>query len=94
MIPRRAIFSLTYWPILLTCFLVCWTTLVSPYSKYGDYWAIVPALLVLPLIVVLHIVLLVRNNWDAKYWVYGLLHTVVAFLVLIWCLTSISKDSL
>ena len=39
-------------PVLVTIALVVWTTEVSPNSVYGNAWAIVPALLALPVALV------------------------------------------
>jgi hypothetical protein len=42
-------------PLGVTALLVVWTILVSPHSKYGDSWAIDPALIALPLVIGLHV---------------------------------------
>jgi hypothetical protein len=92
--PKRFTSSIVYWPIALTALLLCWTALVSPYSKYGDNWAIVPAILALPLVIATHIALLMREGWRAQFIAYGVLHTGLFFILWIWCLMHISKDAL
>lgn len=93
MIPRKFI-PLVYWPVALTAFLIIWTVCVSPYSKYGDNWAIVPAFLVLPLVLVIHLALLIKGRWHPKLVAYGVLHTCAIFYIWMWCLMDISKDAL
>jgi hypothetical protein len=52
-----------YTPLGITALLVVWAVLVSPHSKYGDAWAIVPALLTLPLVVGVHVLLAYKAQW-------------------------------
>jgi hypothetical protein len=88
-------------PITLTLLLVVWTFIVSPFSKYGDDWAIVPALTVAPVIIAWHLSLLgVRlGDWTRRrdilrfYGIYGLVHLSVFAVIWLWCLMRISKDS-
>jgi len=81
-------------PLVSTAALVVWTLYVSPYSKYGDNWAIVPALLALSVVIALHIDLLVKNGWRLNWSLYAVVHGFVFLMIWIWCLTLISKDSL
>jgi len=74
--------------------LVVWTLAVAPHSKYGDQWAIYPALLVFPLIVLWHGGLVVYERPRLPFVIYGLLHLTVAFTVWVYCLMKISKDAL
>ena len=83
-----------YTPVALTVALVLWTILVSPYSKYGDNWAIYPALLVFPLVVLWHIGLLILSRPKMFLFIYGLLHVLILFYVWLLCMMKISKDSL
>lgn len=85
--------NLTYWPLALTGYLFLWTLLVSPYSRYGDYWAFIPAFIVFPLAVVLHFIIAKREKWRSKLVLYGIAHLSFLFVVWVWCLMVISKDS-
>jgi hypothetical protein len=81
-------------PIVATAFLVVWTMAVYPFSKYGDNWAIWPALLVLPLALFMHIYLVVTLRPRRSLIFYGIIH--LAFLAVLWfgCLMLISKDAI
>ena len=83
-----------YWPMFLTAILILWTILVSPYSKYGDTWAIMPALVAAPLVLGLHILVAYRNKWRMDVIVYGLVHCILFFVIWLGCLMRISKDSI
>jgi hypothetical protein len=81
-------------PLLLTVLLIIWTLGVSPYSQYGDRWAIYPAMALLPLAIVWHIyqILVCPQKW--KYIVFAIVHVPLMSLILIYCMFKISKDSL
>jgi hypothetical protein len=81
-------------PVFLTLFLIVWTILVSPYSKYGDNWAIYPALLVLPIVVIWHVYLIVTQQPRSSFVLYGAVHSIGLFAIWIYCLMKISKDAL
>jgi hypothetical protein len=83
-----------YAPLGITAFLIVWTVLVSPYSKYGDMWAIGPVLLMLPLVVGLHLRLAYKARWSGRFVAYALIHCALFFAIWIGCLMSISKDSI
>jgi hypothetical protein len=83
-----------YWPVVVSAFLICWTLLVSPHTKYGDTWALVPILLVFIAVIAVHIGLLIKGGWTGGLIVYGLLHIAVVLVLSFWSLTLISKDSL
>lgn len=86
--------KLVYWPLALTGFLFLWTLMVSPYSRYGDYWAFIPALLVFPLATVLHVLIAKYGKWRTNLVLYGIAHLSILFVAWIWCLMVISKDAL
>jgi hypothetical protein len=89
-------------PIVFTILLVIWTAIVSPFSKYGDNWAIMPAVALAPVIIAWHLSLLgIRlGNWTRRrdilsfYGIYGVVHLSVFAGIWLWCLMRISKDSL
>jgi hypothetical protein len=83
-----------YWPVALSVFLICWTLLVSPHTKYGDNWALVPILVVFIAVIAAHVGLLFKGGWTVGLIVYGLLHIVFVLALSFWSLTLISKDSL
>ena len=80
-------------PALLTIFLIIWTVAVYPVSKYGDKWAIYPALAVMPATVIVHIWLIIAQKPRTPYILYGVLHTALQFVLWIYCLMRIGKDS-
>jgi YD repeat-containing protein len=81
-------------PALLTLLLIVWTFLVSPYSQYGDKWAIYPPMALLLLAVLWHIyqVIFFEPRW--KYVIYATIHLPVMAIILIYCMMIISKDSI
>ena len=83
-----------YSPLGVTALLVLWTVFVSPHSRYGDSWAIDPALVALPLVVGLHVLLAYKSRWRSHFITYGIVHCAILFPIWFWCLTMISKDSL
>jgi len=85
---------LKYGPVALTCLLVAWTVSVSPYSKYGDNWAVYPALAVLPVAFVWHGYLIIAERFRLGIVLYGVGHILVLVVIWIYCLMKISKDAL
>lgn len=83
-----------YSPLAVTLLLVIWTAIVSPYSRYGDDWAIYPALLALPSALLLHVYLVLSSEDKINHILYGFGHLLFLFVVWIYCLMKISKDSL
>ncbi len=81
-------------PIILTILLVLWTVAVSPYSKYGDNWAIYPALVIFPIVFFWHIYLCFSQHPKLHFLLYGFIHLAVLFVIWIYCLMKISKDAL
>jgi hypothetical protein len=81
-------------PVLLSTFLIIWTLIVYPYSKYGDKWAIYPALVVLPLTLLVHAWLVVTNKPRLGFVVYGFGHGLLQAVLWIYCLMRIGKDSI
>jgi hypothetical protein len=84
----------TYYPLAGTALLVLWTCLVAPHSQYGDNWAILPAIATLPLVIGLHLAVAYRARWSWSAVAYGLIHCALFFVIWIYCLMAISKDSL
>jgi hypothetical protein len=79
-------------PLFLTLLVMVWTLVVSPYSKYGDNWAIYPPIALFLLAIIWHIYLVVTSfRWE--FVLYAVLHIPVMFLILFRCMFLISKDS-
>jgi hypothetical protein len=93
---------LPFVPIALTVLLVVWTAVVSPFSKYGDDWAINPAIALAPIVIAWHLSLLgIRlGRWTCRreivvfYGIYGVVHLCVFAVIWLVCLMRISKDCL
>jgi hypothetical protein len=85
--------SIRFLPLFLTGFLVAWTAAVYPFSKYGDTWAILPALITAPAVLLVHATLVVLgpNRW--RELAYAGLHLAIFALVWIGALMLIAKDS-
>jgi hypothetical protein len=86
---------MTYCPIGLTFALIVWTAIVSPYSKDGDNWAVIPALSVFPIATAVHILLIaIKKGSKIKLIGYAVIHMGLLFFITLRCLMIISKDSL
>ena len=83
-----------FMPVIITAFLIAWTLVVSPFSKHGDDWAIIPALLVLPIVVIWHIGLVIVSRPRFPLILFGMLHTLALFVIWMICIMKISKDAL
>jgi hypothetical protein len=81
-------------PLGLTAVLLVWTWLVSPYSQYGDDWAVYPALVLYLAIVVWHLGLIVTQRPRGAFVLYAVTHVVLLTPVWYICLMKISKDAL
>jgi hypothetical protein len=93
LVPKRCD-GLALLPVCCTLLLVIWTASVYRFSKYGDNWAIWPALLMCPAFLATHIILIVRRRPRATYWIYAGLDAAFFFVIWIYALMVISKDSL
>ena len=81
-------------PLIFTGILFLWTWIVSPYSKYGDNWAVVPAVLLFVAVIVWHVALIITQQERLALTAYAVAHVAVLFYPWIYCLMRISKDSL
>ncbi len=80
---------LAFAPVCVTALLpLLWTLYASPYTKYGDSWAIDPALIALPLVVGLRLLCAYKSRWRIGSIAYGILHCAIFFCVWLWCLTT------
>jgi hypothetical protein len=82
-------------PVIVTVALVVWTVVVSPHSKYGDNWAIWPAVLALPIALIWHIAVFIMCRGQRRSAAsVAVCHLVILAPIWFWSLTVISKDSL
>jgi hypothetical protein len=81
-------------PLIFTGVLFLWTWIVSPYSEYGDNWAVIPAVVLFFAVIGWHVALIITQEQKSILAVYAVLHVGLLFYPWIYCLTSISKDSL
>ena len=81
-------------PIGLTLLMILWTILVSPYTKYGDNWALYPVIIIFLVNLVWHIYLIMSQQTRAMYVLYAIGHISVLVIIVFFCLMKISKDSL
>jgi len=51
-----------YVPLVLTGFLILWTAAVYQFARYGDKWAIYPALAVFPATLLVHVWIVVASR--------------------------------
>ena len=86
--------ALVWWPIYLTLFMILWTACVSPFSVYGDDWAIMPVVAILPFVFIIHVILIIRKRANIKFIIYGVVHIMLLFQGWLLCLALISKDSI
>lgn len=81
-------------PMGFTLVAAIWTAVVTPYSKYGDDWAILPFMGIFLVVLVWHVALTIRGPERRFLVLYGLLHLAFWFPFGLFCLMKISKDSL
>jgi hypothetical protein len=80
-------------PVCFTIMLLAWWALASDYSSYGS-WHVYIAVAFLPLVLLWHLSLIVRNKPRMPFVKYALIHVVLFLPIWIWCLTFLSHDSL
>jgi hypothetical protein len=81
-------------PIAITLLVGIWTAVVSPYTKYGDSWAVIPVLGALVVVLLWHVWLVVRGPGREVLIAYGVAHLAFWVPFGFLCLMKISKDSL
>ena len=79
-------------PLLLTVLLLIWTLTTTPFTSFGNRWAVYPALAILPLTLVSHIALIVARRPRLPFLLYALVHMPIQVYVWQLCLILISKD--
>ena len=84
------------WIGLLALNMVCamWACMVSPYTSYGDSWAIYPVLGMGVFVVVCHVALIFVTKRKMIAILYAVLYLPASVYLWPFCLTIISKDSL
>jgi len=91
-ITRQNLMATT--PLLLTALLILWTLAVAPFTKYGD-WQIYPALLIAPVVLIVHIFLIaLRKGTRLGFLLYAIIHGAIFSAVWMACIMWISKDCL
>ena len=81
-------------PLVFTGVLFLWTWIVSPYSQYGDNWAVVPAIVLFLAVIGWHLALIITQQQRWLLAIYAVVHVALLFEPWIYCLGRISKDSL
>lgn len=83
-------------PVGLSLSVLIWAFVISPYTKYGDNWAVYPVLVAALVILGWHIFLIVKPRPFSRTTtiIYGLLHMAIFSYIFILSLMLISKDSL
>jgi hypothetical protein len=83
-------------PVGLSLSVLIWTFVISPYTKYGDNWAVYPVLVAALVILGWHIFLIVKPSPLSRTTTisYGLLHMAIFSYIFMLSLMLISKDSL
>jgi hypothetical protein len=81
-------------PLIFTGVLFLWTWIVSPYSEYGDNWAVIPAIVLFFAVIVWHVALIITQQQRFFLAAYAVVHVALLFYPWIYCLMRISKDSL
>lgn len=79
-------------PLLLTALLLVWTLTTAPFTTFGNRWAVYPAIAILPLTFLLHIVLIVAKRPRLPYILYAIVHMAIQAYLWQVCLILISKD--
>ena len=81
-------------PVAITLLVGIWTAVVSPYTEYGDSWAVIPVLGALAVVLLWHVWLVVRGPGRGVLIAYGVAHGAFWIPFGVGCLMKISKDSL
>ena len=83
-------------PVVVSLLVLLWTFSISPFTKYGDNWAIYPVITAALIIIGWHIFLVVKPGTvsRAQTIIYGILHLAIFSYVFMLSLMLISKDSL
>jgi hypothetical protein len=81
-------------PLAITVVVALWTILVSPHSKYGDSWAVIPVLVAFAIVLLWHVGLRVKGPGRGVLMAYGVAHLAFWVPFGLFCLMKISKDSL
>lgn len=90
-VPLRSLLA----PAILTGSLLAWTAVVYPFSSYGDNWAIWPAVVIFPFVVIWHCVIIFKLRGSRMpAFVAALGHLGIFVPLWFGCLMLISKDSL
>ena len=71
-------------PVAITLLVGTWTTVVSPYTEYGDSWAVIPVLGALVVVLLWHVWLAVRGPGRGVLIAYGVAHLAFWFPFGIW----------
>ena len=83
-------------PVALSLMVLLWTFTISPFTKYGDNWAIYPVLISAPIIIGWHIFLVAKPSLISRghIIIYGIVHLAIFSYIFMLSLMLISKDSL
>ena len=83
-------------PVAVSLMVLLWAFTISPFTKYGDNWAIYPVLVSAPIIVGWHIFLVARPSLISRghIIIYGIVHLAIFSYIFMLSLMLISKDSL
>lgn len=83
-------------PVSASVFVLIWSLSVSPFTAYGDDWALAPVFVAAAFVLGWHIFLFVRPGKFSKASIalYGFVHLCVFGYLFLLSLMWISKDSL
>ena len=83
-------------PVLLSILVLIWSLSISPYTQYGDNWAIYPVIIFGIIIIGWHIFLILNKSILKRTYAiaYGLIHIAIFAYLFMYSLMVISKDSL
>lgn len=81
-------------PVAVTLLTGLYTVVVSPHTRPGDTWPLIPVLAALALVVVWHIGLVIKGPGRAVLLAYGVGHVAFWVYFALVCMLRISKDSL
>ena len=81
-------------PVGITLIVLLWTFVISPFTKYGDDWAIYPVLFAAMVVPGWHVYLVIKPILFSRLSMifYGVVHIIVFLQELMLSLMLISKD--
>lgn len=77
-------------PFIIDLLLLTWTAITAPITGGQENWAVIPALLALPAVLVAHLWIMATDKTPAGF-AFFVVHFLIFVPVWWWCVLAISK---